>query len=383
MKLTKKLEKINKTRDAEDFDNIETNDATLIKKLYHLYFYGINDDSIENKLYYGEYYDIIDDKKNMMKYYNICIKNGDANAMYNLATYYDNIGDYGNMIKYNKMGAKKGCINSMFDLAYYYENHKDYKKMVKYYKMAVHNGDNDALLELIDHYKKHGDDDNLIKYYFIAMDKIEDYDTQLFDIVNHFRNHKRYESLIKYYLLILEKGDESVLFNLGSCYNLLDDTDNTIKYYEMAMKKDSCTNFYEIGLYYYNDLGETNEALYCWLKAFEYNPNSLVIEHAVASWYGINNPPMYEMLTQLNKEQKILFVICQLAEWYKKDGDEENMLKYYKTAYDRGIKEALGEFINFYMDDDKKLMKIYYSLNNNDRKIMEEHFLKKYNILFL
>lgn len=385
MKLTKKLEKINKARDAEDFDNIKTNDATLIKKLYHLYFYGKNDDSIENKLYYGEYYDIIDDKKNMMKYYNICIKNGDTNAMYNLATYYNNIGDYGNMIKYNKMGAKKGCIDSMFDLANYYEDQKNYKKMVKYYKTAVHNGDDVALPELIDHYKNEDDDDNLIKYYLIAMDKIEDYDTQLFDIVNHFRNHKRYESLIKYYLLILEKGDDSVLFNIGSCYNSLDDTDNTIKYYEMAMKKDSCTNLDEIGLYYYNDLGETNEALYCWLKAFEYNPNSLINSDMLFIWYAENNPTTYKMLCKLNKNSGELmqFVTCQLAEWYKKDGDEENMLKYYKKAYDMGIKEALGELINFYMDDDGKLLEMYYSLDNNDRKVMEEYFLKKYSVLFI
>jgi tetratricopeptide (TPR) repeat protein len=86
--------------------------------------------------------------EDMIKLYEIAIKNDDSESMYNLGYYYYSVKDYDNMKKYYKMAISKNNSSAMFGFGIYYKNiEKNLQKSAMYLKMAYaygYNADDDS-----------------------------------------------------------------------------------------------------------------------------------------------------------------------------------------------------------------------------------------------
>ena len=101
-------------------------------------------------------------------------------------------------------------------------------------------------------------------------------------------------------------------------------------------------------------------------------------------YYYNNDKQLYKKCNNFNNDEKIIYATCQLAEWYKKHNDTENMLKYYNKAYKKGVIGAYYKILDFYKNDRNKLMEMYnLEKDNQKRKMIEYYFVTELCILFI
>jgi TPR repeat protein len=117
----------------------------------------------------GLYYETKKDYKNMLKWFNLAIKNKNIKAMRNLAIYYNEKHDYDNMIKYYTMAAEKNDVISMEYLGDYYRNSNDNINMIKWYKMMIVHNDLHRLTNIIGYYNNIENYDDMIYYCHIGI----------------------------------------------------------------------------------------------------------------------------------------------------------------------------------------------------------------------
>ncbi len=229
----------------------------------------------------------------------------------------------------------------------YYSIKEDYDNMMKYYLMAIENGNMNSMSNLAVYYYEQKDYDNMMKYYLMAVEK--DSIMAICNLGKYYQEQKDYDNMMKYYLIGIKKGNKDAMNNLGVYYSRQKEYDNMMKYYLMAIKKGNILAINNLGVYYKN-----------------------------------NDKQLYEKFNNFNNDEKILYATCQLAEWYKKHNDTENMLKYYNKAYKKGVIDAFYKILDFYKNDRNKLMEIYnLEKDCHKRKIMEEYFIMEFGILFI
>ncbi len=195
------------------------------------------------------------------------------------------------------------------------------------------------------HIKK--DYDNMKKYYLKGIEKCES--DAMNGLGKYYFEKYDYENALKYFLMASEKGNSTAINNLGVLYQTRKKYDIAVKYYLMAMEKNN-----------------------------KYAPKNL------ENYYKFVNMKKYNIFTNLRDDERQIYTICQLAEWYKKHDDFDNALKYYQKAYDIGIDHAYFGLLESYKDDTERFITRYNAEKNNvKRKIMEEYAINKLNILFI
>lgn len=125
--------------------------------------------------YSNKYFSIngIEEKKKIEKYYKICIKNNDSNAMNNLASYYLDNNIHDNLtVKYYLMAINLGNVIAMNNLGRYYGMKGNYTMMKEYYIMALNNRNDYSAYRLADHYHYiEINYDLALKYYLMGVNK--------------------------------------------------------------------------------------------------------------------------------------------------------------------------------------------------------------------
>lgn len=85
------------------------------------------------------------------------------------------------------------------------------------------------------YYKLRGDYDKMEKYYAMAS-KLGNW-IATNNMASHYLGHNDCANAIKYWLQVVDVGYSHVPYNLGLCYDQLQDRTNTIKYYTMAINR--------------------------------------------------------------------------------------------------------------------------------------------------
>lgn len=252
-------------------------------------------------------YDRLTEYEIMKEYLQVCIDNGLVDAMFHIASYYDDIKEYDNMIKYYEMAAELNDTDSMYNLGLYYFEIDDEKNMLKWYLKAVELNDVDSMCKLALHYKITRCNEKVKHYYTLAIkfnylkayylyglwldekgnsnsmaelyiSAIELYNSRNYYDVNtkeakainanknydtenvvtkmiellaiYYDNEKNKETAIKYYKLAVDRESISAMFNLGQYYFEHDEIENMFKYYLMGIKLKDVDCMFELSLYY-------------------------------------------------------------------------------------------------------------------------------------
>ena len=277
--------------------------------------------------------DELNDFELMNEYLNDAIQMGSVEAIFYKGNIYDEKQDYSKMIEYYEKGAEKEDINCVFNLGYYYKERKDYENMKKWFLKGSELKDPDCMCEMGKYYELLEKDDE--KYN-------EEYDNKDLYIKKYYLMAVELHYLRAYYLLgqwyskIDEPDDMAYFFikgiddynynrhlkhiqnkniDLGENYNEnlvvkmmektaiyfddeMHDYNNSIKYYLMAVEKNSVNAMYNLGRIYYEQ--------------------------------GIYDKMMSYLLMGVNCED--IDCMYELSIYYQDKNDFENMKKYYLMA---------------------------------------------------
>ena len=198
-------------------DNNSTEDD-IVAVANYLYDY----DSAASEFKYADKYRI--------KYYSICVKKGDIDAMIKLGNIYYKKENYDLMRKYYLMAAEKGSTDALISMATYYRKiEKNYNLMEKYFSIAIEKNDTIAMILLADYY--------------------------------NYRVKNKYNLMIKYYLMAVKNGSEEALL-----YKILSSCGQKNEYYFLGKK------YYLIFYKYNKDTHDTKH--YRRIFNFHYQKNN-------------------------------------------------------------------------------------------------------------
>lgn len=279
--------------------------------------------------------DKLNDFELMNEYLNDAIMMGSAEALFYKGNIYDEKQDYSKMIEYYEKGAEKEDINSVFNLGYYYKEIKDDENMKKWFLKGSELNDPDCMCEMGKYYELLEKDDEkyneeydnkdlyIKKYYLMAIElhylrgyyllgqwysKIDEPDDMAYYFIKGIEDYKNniYLKNIQHKNIDLsENYNESLVIKMMEKTAIyfddeMNDYKNSIKYYEMAVEKNSLNAMYNLGRIYYEQ--------------------------------GIYDKMMRYLLLGVN--QNDIDCIYELSIYYQDINDFENMKKYYLMALD-------------------------------------------------
>jgi len=292
---------------------------------------------LSSSLYFNtEQYKVLDELKEfdlMNEYLNNAIEMGSIDALFYKGNFYDENKDYTKMIEYYEKGAENGDINSVYNLGHYYKERKDYVNMKKWFLKGCELKDPDCMCDLGKYYelleyndKEYNEDyvnkDLYIKrYYLMAIDlnylrgyyllglwysKIDELDDMAYyyiKAIDDYKNDRYLKNQTHKNIIICEKLNEDLVVKMMEKTAIyfddeMHDYNNSIKYYEMAVEKNSINAMYNIGRIYYEQ--------------------------------GIYNKMLKYLLMGINHQD--IDCMYELAIYYQDINDFENMKKYYLMA---------------------------------------------------
>ena len=255
------------------------NEIENMLKCYDLSAFQYNITALYNIGYYHETHKQYENMEN--HYLRAIIEGGCLMSMYNLAEYYKSINNIENMIKYHSLAAEKGGYDSAYELGSYYEGQNNTELMLKYYKIAADNDNIDACITLGNYYKNI-DKELMAKYYIKEIELNDDNnnnnnnnddDDDIVDIMNELGDYYREinddENMLKYYLMAIHNNDFHSIKYVGDYYKNNNDDINMVKYYSLVNDnkddlKDQYVNeiMHELGTHYMNQKDYLNAEQY-------------------------------------------------------------------------------------------------------------------------
>jgi hypothetical protein len=216
---------------------------------------GVNNNVHKSYHTIAKLYIIINNFENVKKYLLLCFNKFNCpSAVHQLAYYYDVIQKNSiEMIKYYDMAIKENHIPSMHSLGNYYKKINDFDNLKKYYEMAINYNDIESLFQLADYYYVNKINYNLVIYYCELA-------------INYVNYSKAWFLLGKYYLLILKNEivgikmlEKSISLGYFPSYIILANFEYDKKNYEKmfeflnkALDHNQYTAYNNLAIYYIN-----------------------------------------------------------------------------------------------------------------------------------
>jgi TPR repeat protein len=200
------------------------------------------------------------------------VKQGDSNAMFNLAFLHETeFKDFAKAEKYYLMAVEKEDAGAMNNLALLYETKfKDFAKAEKYYLMAVEKEHAGAMFDLAFLYATEFKDfTKAEKYYLMAVEK-EHAGAMNNLALLYYTEFKDFAKAEKYYLMAVEKEHAGALYNLALLYTTeFKDFAKAEKYYLMAVEKEHANAMNNLAWLYQTEFKDFAKAEKCYLMAVE------------------------------------------------------------------------------------------------------------------
>lgn len=200
-----------------------TNNHDKSAYMLGIYYYNIN-----NKLY--------------EKYFQIAEINNNCHILFKIGLFFRDIPEFYYMEKYYLKSAKLNHAVAANNLGFYYEKNNNFPQAEQYYKLAISLYCPTAVFNLAEYYYKI-EDYSQAKIYF-EMEPLDLYTILRLAKINQKLNNP--ENIIKYYLLAVEQNHTLSLYKLGKYFEKNKDIDNMLKYYTLAL--DNMLKYYTLTL---------------------------------------------------------------------------------------------------------------------------------------
>ncbi|POG57790.1 hypothetical protein GLOIN_2v1791279 [Rhizophagus irregularis DAOM 181602=DAOM 197198] len=311
-------------------------------------------------------------EKNLEKafhYYQKAAENGNEEAMYNLAKfYYNGEGTEKNLDKafyWYQKAVENGNKEAMNNLAYCYTNgegtEKNLEKAFHWYQEAAENGNEMAMNNLALCYENgKGTEKNLGKAFHWYQEAAENGNEKAMNnLVNCYINgkgtEKNLEKALCWYQKVAENGDEEAMYNLASFYYIGIGTEKSLEkafyWHQKAAEKDHVKAMYNLAVCYDDGIGtEKNleKAFYWHQKAAEKDHVKAMYNLAICYNDGKGTEKNLEKAFywyHKAAEKDHVMAINNLANCYNDGkGTEKNLVKafyLYQKAAENGVKEAM------------------------------------------
>lgn len=184
---------------------------------------------------------------------------------------------------------------------------------------------------------------------------------------DYYKEQKDYENMKIYYDLAIEKNDNVAMYKLGLYYEEQKDFNNMRKYYLMAIENNNYDAAYHMGIFYKEKHDFASMKKFLLMATNGKHPKAS--EELGYFYYYHKNYTLAKKYFISSLEMCNDGALYGLALCHKDQDDNENMLKYFNMAADKGISEAkyeLGKYYEALKDYDK--MKLFYKsiVNTNE-----------------
>jgi len=227
---------------------------------------GMNKDFIQ-----GLIYDLEDNETLCLFHYKLAIEQKDNHAMVNYFLYFvgrDQIFDHGEAVTYLKVAAiELNCARAKNNLANYYCDNDNIEAARTLYLQSLSAGYMSAIVNLAELLEFTDNNyQEAIKYYLLAIEKniSKDY----YKVAECYRQLDDHESAVKYFKLSLDSGNKNAAFELGLYYGyVVQDYNLAIDYY--LMSEETGNSLYNAALLYENKLNDIDNAIKCYNLAID------------------------------------------------------------------------------------------------------------------
>jgi len=167
-----------------------------------------NHGNVGAMFYLAKLYEQQNDTDNKIKYLKMASDNDFTEATIILVNCYKSCRNYEEIAKYDEILFRKGHVELADELGVIYEHLKMYPQMIKYYDIAIKNKSQNALRSMILHYSRNEymNIDKLLEYFLLAVELKDPASTYALAI--YYDGLDDSESAQKYFKLALDFGDE-------------------------------------------------------------------------------------------------------------------------------------------------------------------------------
>jgi len=169
--------------------------------------------------------------------YKLAIEKGQKDMFNNLGFLYQKLKKYDLAIEQYKLGVKNGIGEAMNNLGFLYQQQDKLDLAEEYYKQAVLKNAINAHNNLGFLYQKLEKFDLAITNYKIGVFK-NDVDAPK-NLINLYKKQDKMDLAIEFFKRVLEAGNNNVLVHLANLYRDKHDTENSSKYYLLAIATDN------------------------------------------------------------------------------------------------------------------------------------------------
>jgi tetratricopeptide (TPR) repeat protein len=363
------------------YNDIEKLNEAYCEKVYELFANDVmyKPETQLDRVYIGRYYNIKRDFYNAAKYLLPCAEEGNHLAMRTLGNVYIQKGDPKTAEMY-WINASKGADGYGFcELAAHYLIIDKYQEAIEYAFNALERGDELAASILGFCYCFQQNYDKGLEY-LLRGSKSES-SIGLFEIGLNFREQKNYKKAmvylfagsifgdercpnvlasccmkqgeydiaIKFFLYDFGLGNKKHLITLGNLYHDKNDFENAMKYWTDAIDIHPGPAYVNIGMCYDKDYKNHDKAIECYLLAIEYGQTSCANNLAICYKRkgDVENELKYFKLAVDNKD---VMGVMNLTMYYEEMGDYEQMLKYWMVGNECDD-QFFTKLAKFYMDN--------------------------------
>ncbi len=218
-----------------------------------------------------------------------------------------------------------------------------------------------------------------------------------FNIAGILTERQQYEQAIEKYLFVTEQSSQlksKAYNNLGICYYSLNDYDNALKYYTLAIEacSDSPTEkkSTEIDATYFNrgsffiQIGENDKGISDYMLAISLNFNNPIYHTALATEYlkkenYVNAIKYFNYAIELDKENHLAYK--NLGTVYYLQKDYNNAVKFYNQAYN--INNSDAELLNYLGETHSKLKDFEQAIFYYEEYIKLSFTFSKHYLVYL
>lgn len=294
------------------------------------------------------------------------------------------------IIKYYSLACEKGMHGAMIKLGeYYYEKYKTISKndsgnlakldnlkknIIKYYEMAIRFNTDPTITK--EYYNmaipiNNGQNYTLKSINFLAKfcEELQDYDNMikyyemaikhgnieaLIILAKHYEKQKDYENMIKYYKLSITHNNIDAMNSLGEYYESIKDYENMIIYYRMALDRGNFLVTFRIAEYY----------------KF-YNDHENVVKYYLMAIDKLKDDPKKSDMIAMHKLALYYYsrkdYVKTSSPENKQELDEldDNIRKYYLMAINKGCTESMYNLACIYDNEIRQLEKNNQSVNKS------------------
>jgi tetratricopeptide (TPR) repeat protein len=305
-----------------------------------------------------------------VKYWQMAVEKKFAVSMRNLGRYYSDQHDSTNAVKYLEMAITAGCKDAYFEYARHFDENGDVANMEKYYRLAGENGNADAWNNLGIHYEQN----NLMKQAKDCFMKALEIEKDNANAMTNLGGIYCVTGDMKQGLPLLQKaielGSDEALANIVKFYYEMDDRENTIKYGEMATKKQLCMSMALLGqlyrkmkndekeLYYFNEVAKIKPGLgYFFVGLYHHHKGNK--EETLRNWaLAAKDDNLEEHLT-IGFDIDVKYVWPLLGDYFR---DRRNWPK---------MKEYYGKFIDYHNKDVEDVKELTPAQQHNAKIVGE------------